>query len=202
MPASSTALSQIYIGSVFNAAPQLSDFEAQSWQQIGEVTDLGTFGAKAKELSSIWITDGLVHKYKGSVDSGNLELVVDRDPFDAGQIAVKAAAASTSAYLFKVTLNDSPTEDGTPTSFYFRAIVTSAENKVGTADTIISTTFALAITGAIIEVPATVTIAFTPAAGALPAATHAGRLYRDNRCHRRPRRRHLRRIGRLTPFRI
>jgi hypothetical protein len=100
-------------------------------------------------------------------------LVVNRDPFDIGQQAALVGATDWNTYLFKVELNDAITDTGTNSFYYFRSSVMSAENKFDGADNIIETTFSLGITGAIIEVPATITVVFTPAAGAIAGATHS-----------------------------
>jgi hypothetical protein len=48
-----TAKSKVYIGSAFNADPLLTDYEAQTWTEIGECTNLGSWGAKGKEITSV-----------------------------------------------------------------------------------------------------------------------------------------------------
>jgi Putative Ig domain len=168
-----TAKSQVFISSAaFNATPELSDFTSQTWVQIGEIDNLGTWGAKGKEVTAVVLSDGYTRRLKGSIDSGTVELVTLRDPTDVGQNAAIAAATGWDTWLFKVELNDAII-DGQPNSiYYFRASVMSAENKFGTADNIIETTFNLGITGQITEVPASVAITFNPVAGALTGGTH------------------------------
>lgn len=165
-----TAKSKVSISSTaFNADPQLSDFTSATWTEIGEINSLGTWGAKGKEITASVLTDGYMRRLKGTIDSGTVELVALRDPTDVGQNAANVAAQSWDTYLFKVELNDAIIEDQPNSIFYFRASVMSAENKFGDADNIIETTFSLGITGQITEVPASVTITFAPAAGALTA---------------------------------
>src|SRR6185437_6539022 len=167
-----TAKSTVYISSTaFNADPQLSDFTSATWVEIGEVNNLGTWGAKGKEITASVLTDGYMRRLKGTIDSGTVELVVLRDPTDVGQNAANVAAQSWDTYLFQVELNDAIIADQPNSIFYFRASVMSAENKFGDADNIIETTFSLGITGQITEVPASVTITFDPVAGALTAGT-------------------------------
>jgi Putative Ig domain len=170
-----TAKSKCYIGSApFTAShlhPDITDYEAQTWVEIGEISSLGTWGAKGKEVTASVLNDGYMRRLKGTIDSGTVELVVLRDPFDAGQIAAVAASKVWTTFPFKVELNDAPNETGTPTDFYFLASVMSAENKYDNADTIIETTFSLGITGQITEVTAAAVVTFSPVAGALPGAT-------------------------------
>jgi hypothetical protein len=167
-----TAKSKVYISdSAFNANPILTDYTGQTWVEIGEITSLGSFGAKGKEVVASVLDDAYIRRLKGSIDSGTVELVVLRDPFDVGQIAARAASQAYDTFLFKVELNDAITNTGTNSIFYFRASVMGSESRYGTADDLIETTFALGITGQILEVPAAVTIVFSPVAGALPGAT-------------------------------
>lgn len=167
-----TAKSKVYISSTaFNADPVLDDFTSATWTEIGEVNSLGTWGAKGKEITASVLTDGYMRRLKGTIDSGTVELVVLRDPTDAGQNAGHVAAQGWDTYLFKVELNDAIIAEQPNSIFYFRASVMSAENKFGDADNIIETTFSLGITGQITEVPASVAITFDPVAGALTGGT-------------------------------
>jgi hypothetical protein len=168
-----TAKSKVYIGAAFNGVPTMTDYTSQTWTEIGEIENLGTWGAKGKEVTAVVLNDGYTRRLKGSIDSGNVTLVVLRDPTDPGQNAAHAAAALWDTFLFKVELNDALVEGGGNSCFYFRASVMSAENKYDNADTIISTTFGLGITGKITEVPLGVTLTFSPPAGALTAGSHS-----------------------------
>ena len=90
------------------------------------------------------IGDGYVRKLKGTIDSGKVELVTARDKSDAGQTALRAAAATWNNYNFKVELNDAPVGSsgtGTPTTFYFSGPVLSAKLTLGTADDVVKQTF-------------------------------------------------------------
>src|SRR5579872_4354007 len=167
-----TAKSKVYISQdAFNGTPSQDDFDAATWIEIGEVTNLGSWGAKGKEVTTVALSDAYTRRLKGSIDSGTVALECNRDPADKGQNAARAAAAAWDTYLFKVELNDKIVPTGDPSFFYFRASVMSAENKFDGADSIIMVTFNLGITGAITEIEATVPITFSPTAGALPGAT-------------------------------
>ncbi|MFG1221713.1 phage tail tube protein [Xanthobacter wiegelii] len=149
MTASTTAGAKIYIGTTA-AAANLTAFEADTYTEIKEVEDLGEFGDESAEVEFTSIGDSRKRRYKGTRDAGVLELVCGRDPLDAGQIAALAAEQVKDAYNFKVVVNDAPV-GGTPTTYYFRALVMSAKNSFGTVDNIVKVTFNLAINSAIIE---------------------------------------------------
>jgi hypothetical protein len=165
------AKSRLFIGAANNTISTLAEFEAETWTEIKEVEDLGEFGVEGSEQKFLSLADGYVRKLKGSLDAGTLDVIVGRDPADPGQNQARAAAESWFKFPFKVILNDRPTPTGEDTVYYFRAVVTSAKSKYGTADDIVRTTIKLSIDGHILEIPAAPAVTFAPPAGALPAAT-------------------------------
>ena len=168
------AKAHVYISNAaFSANPSQDDYEAQTWVEIGDVSDLGSWGAKGKEVSATVLGDGYTRRMKGTIDSGTVDLKVLRSPLDPGQALANAAANEWSTFLFKVTLNDAPNDTGDASIFYFRASVMSAENSFADGNKYIETTLSLGITGAILEIPADVNITFDPVAGALTAGTHS-----------------------------
>lgn len=171
MSINATAKAKIYVGSPSATISQLADFEADTYTEIKEVEDLGSWGAEAKEISFISLADSHVRRRAGSIDSGKVALVAGRDPLDPGQLILNANVGNHLPFAFKVELNDAPNNAGLPTTFYFRAVIMSAQNKFGKADDLTMTEFNLGIDGAILELPAAYQITMTPAAGALPAAT-------------------------------
>jgi hypothetical protein len=173
MSLNATAKAKVYVGSASATISALDDFEADTYTQIKEVEDLGSWGAEAKEITFISLEDSHVRRRAGSIDSGKVAMVCGRDPLDPGQNILRANVGSHLPYAFKVELNDAPNEAGLPTTFYFRAVIMSAQNKFSKADDITMTDFTLGIDAAILELPAAYQIAVTPAAGALPGATHA-----------------------------
>jgi len=174
MTIQTTAKAKVYIGATPDAEiATLDQFEAVVWTEIREIEDLGEWGAEGTEVTFISLADTHTRRRKGSIDSGTVELICGRDPMDEGQNKARAAVEEWLPYPFKVVLNDAPTATGTPTIFYFRAPVMSARNQFGTADDLTKTTFSLGIDGAILEDPANVVVALTPAAGALTGGTEA-----------------------------
>ena len=154
MSIAATAKSKVYIGSASATISTLAEFTADTYTEIGEVEDLGDWGAEGAEITFKSLADGHVRRRKGTIDSGKVSLVCARDPIDAGQIKARAAVEDVLPYAFKVVLSDKPSVAGTPTTFYFRAVVMSAKNKFGTSDDLMKTTFEVGIDGAILEIPA------------------------------------------------
>jgi len=154
MAISATAGAKFYIGPASPTAEDASAYAALTYKEVTSLRDLGEFGSEAEILVAKSINWGSARKLKGTRDNGTMNLICHRDPLDEGQNALKAAEATSFPYAFKVELNDKPGPDATASVFYFAAIVSSARNTLGEENTISSTTFALAISGDIIEVPA------------------------------------------------
>lgn len=172
MTINTNAKTRAWVGSApNNTISQLSEFEAVDWIEINEIEDIGEFGVEGSEQTFLSLKDGYVRKLKGSLNSGTLEMIVARDPSDAGQNKARAAAGEWDKYPFKIELNDKPTPTGENTVYYFRAPVMSAKSNYGNADNIVRTTFNLSIDGAILELPAEATASIAPAPGALAAGT-------------------------------
>ena len=138
------------------AADDAAEFAADTYTEIGEVSDSGQFGDTRQIVTWQSLADGRVRKARGSADAGDMTITVGFDGSDAGQAAVKAAFAVSSQtadeFNFRVQLNDGTV---TPTTFYFRARVTSRPMQSITADGIVQMQFTLAINSAIVEVDAT-----------------------------------------------
>lgn len=158
MAITTTAKTKVGIGSTAPFTTS-TEYAGDSYTPIANITDVGEAGSEAEIITGKYVDRDYVRKLKGSRDNGTMNLVVDRDSSDAGYAALVAAEASSDAFNFKIELNDKPTTGAAPKNsvFYFSAIVASRKNNFGDADQIVSTTFALAISGAIIEVPASAT---------------------------------------------
>lgn len=110
-----------------------------SWTAVGEVVNLGEFGREYNVITHNPVgTRGTVKK-KGSFNEGQIALQVGLDTDDAGQILLKAAAASDNDYSFRIT-----TQNGD--KYYFQAQVSSFKVGVGGVDDITSATINLEIT--------------------------------------------------------
>ncbi|QGM46654.1 Ig domain-containing protein [Methylocystis heyeri] len=171
MTITATAKAKFYVGSPSNTISLLSDFQADTYTEIKEIEDLGNWGPEAKEIAVRHIDDAYVRRLAGTVDGGVITLAASFDALDPGQAFLRANIGS--KFSFKSTLNDAPNANGTPTTFFFRGVILGAQTKFGKADDVTMTEFKIGVDGEIFEVLADYSITVTPAAGALPAATHA-----------------------------
>lgn len=146
---------KVYIGPTTPAA-DASAYGALAWVEIGEVQSIGEFGDQANDVTFTSLSDGRVRHMKGARDAGVLALVCGRDPLDTGQVAARAAEKTKFAYAIKIVAADALDANDTDSIFYFHALVQSARDNFGENDSVVTTTFNLGITTAIIEVPATV----------------------------------------------
>ena len=140
-------------------ADTVTEYEADTYVQVGEIEDLGEFGDTCNPVNFTSLNDGRVRKYKGTADAGNMTMVVGFDSGDAGQKAVAVAHKDRSKgnYNVKVTLNDGD-PDATPailpTTFYYGVKVMNNTVAAGQADNVVRRNVTLAINTDIIEIPA------------------------------------------------
>lgn len=133
------------------------DFEADAYEVVGEVSEVGEFGDERTVVEFISLADGRVRKARGSANAGDAVVTYAYDSNDQGQDDLKSAfeEASQAAdeFNFRVQFNDAP-ESGTPTTFYFRARITSLRVQSVTPDGVITRQATLAINSPILEVAA------------------------------------------------
>lgn len=147
MANTSNAKTKVFIGGV-SAGTEQTDYEAiLTWTEIVDVMDVGDFGDESEAIKYKVLGDGRVRKKRGSTDAGAWEVTVARVADDAGQLAVKAAAASEDAFDFKV-----ETVDGD--IFYVTGLVLSAKNEFGDTDQVLQIKFSVELTAQPLEVAA------------------------------------------------
>ena len=158
MGITTTAKTKVSIGTTapFSTA---TAYAGDTWTAIANIMDVGEAGSEAEIVVGKFVDQDYVRKLKGSRDNGTVELVVARDSADAGYAALVAAEQTSFSYNFKIELNDRPAAGASPKNsiFYFSALVASRKNSFNDADSIVQTTFSLAISGAILEVLASAT---------------------------------------------
>lgn len=148
----STAGSKLYIGPVRTAATDtIAEYEALTWVEVKEVENLGEFGDESNAINFLSVGDARTRKLKGARDAGTLAITCGRDPFDAGQVALRAAEKTNFEYAFKIVAADAPDANDSDTAYYFGGLVMSARDNYGTADTVVTTTFNIGINTAILE---------------------------------------------------
>jgi hypothetical protein len=148
-----TAGSKFYIGTTA-AADDLTEFQADTYIAVGELMNIGTFGDKSEVIEFSTISDSRIRKIKGLRDAGTLSIEVAYDSADAGQTAMRAAAASDLDYNFKIVLTDKPSPTGTPSEFFLRGSVLSQEIEVGDGKTVLKQKFDVSVNQAPVQKPA------------------------------------------------
>lgn len=130
----------------------------EDWVQIKRCTATGPLGPVASMQDVTALEDYAREKQKGMVDFGDVDLEMNRIITDAGQIALKAAAADEGdiPYNFKIEFDDAITaETGTPTKMVFKAVVLSFQTQALAVGSVRKVKSQLAITGAVVETVAT-----------------------------------------------
>ena len=133
--------------SVSESAPESYDvtgFEALSFSEVGEVSDLGEFGREYSEVTFNPLGDRRTVKRKGSFNDGNITMTLARVPSDSGQAILQDALDNDDSFHFVVELQDG-------TKLYFAAQVMSYTTNVGGVDQITSASVTLGITNDILE---------------------------------------------------
>lgn len=151
-----TAGSRVYVGQpkdAQSAAFVESDFDAQSWIEIGWVNSIGAFGDQASEVPFDLIAEERTQRLKGTRNAGNLELVCGLDSADDGQATLRGAETEPYDYAFRVVFNDAPA-GGTPSERYFVAKVMQVREQLDTANNVVRLNATLAINSNIVRVDA------------------------------------------------
>lgn len=147
-----SAGTKLYIGGSSVENPALDG----TYQEIGEVVNIGEFGRTYAEVTHINLSDRNVKKHKGSRNDGTFTVQLAKDMDDDGQDDLRAALDIDLDFNFQLTENDDPGGTGNSgTITYFKAKVMSFTTNVGGADQIVGASVSLGIkSGSIVEVPA------------------------------------------------
>lgn len=151
MAIASTAGTKIYIGPVNNTAATASAYAALTYVEIKDVESIGEFGDTAATINFTALADSRVRKRKGTRDAGDIAIVCGHNPLDPGQLAMIAAEQTEFTYAMKVVVADGADSNDTDSTFYFRALISTAKLNVGEADQIIKRTFTALIDSAVVE---------------------------------------------------
>lgn len=141
---------KVFIGGT-TAADTLSEFQALTWVEVGEVEDLGEFGDESEQVKFTALSDGRTRNLKGPRDGGMVNVVCGDDPNDLGQVAMEAAEASPLAHNIKVLLNDAITVGGDGSEHYWRGKVFSKRRNVGQANNVVKRTFQVSVDTVILD---------------------------------------------------
>jgi hypothetical protein len=107
MTSSTSAGTKIAISAGLPTTQDEAGYTALTFTNIGGVESIPAFGAQTG-VNTFQPLDGPQEKHKGPTNYGSLQIPMARDPKDAGQILVRAAAAPSqnALYAFQVTYPD------------------------------------------------------------------------------------------------
>jgi hypothetical protein len=135
-----------------------SDFSAVTWVEIDGWTQCGAAGDTAALISTDLINRGRTVKQKGTKNAGQMQNVFAILPTDAGQIALIAASNTNKNYAFRIDNNDAALSPASPvpqpSKRYFVALVMTAEEAGGAANTVQSLNATIEINSNIVKVAA------------------------------------------------
>lgn len=129
------------------ATQTVAGYGALTFTQVGEITDLGEYGANAQVVTHEPLETGVVEKFKGFIDFGSMSVGLGRDADDAGQAILSTGVTGANKNLnhsFKVTYQDGSID-------YFQARIFSYTKNPGASNSIVSSTAQIEINTAIVE---------------------------------------------------
>lgn len=144
MSAETSAGTLFKISAGLPATYNAAGFEALTFTPVGEITDYGEFGRKYNLVKHNPVATRKTVKRKGSYDAGSMTIPMALDNDDAGQIIMKAAAASDASYSVCIELKDG-------FKFYFTVQVMQFLIKVGSVDSITQATAMLELDDDVVE---------------------------------------------------
>lgn len=149
MPLNTAAGSKLSIGTTATAT-DATTYAADTYVEVGEIENIGEFGDEVSSATFTALAKRRVRKFKGTYDAGDLTLTVGFDSGDSGQTALNTALKNEGSadYNFKVEFEDGDI-------FYFSGKVMSRRISVGAADDIVKANISIAISTAVLEIPAT-----------------------------------------------
>lgn len=121
----------------FNAA----GYNALTFVNVGEITDLGEFGREYNLITHNPIDTRATKKLKGSFNEGQMAMTVALDTDDAGQIICKTASQSDADFYIKVVAQNGD-------KYFFPAKVMSFKRGFGSVDSVVTAAISLEITSA------------------------------------------------------
>lgn len=130
----------------------VQDFEADVYTEIGEISNIGEFGAAANIVQFPILSDDYVRKSKGTRNAGDPVIVVGFVADDPGQVKVRAAEKTKFYYNFKLVLADAVDENHSDSVIYFRALCAGVPKQFGGNEDFVTESYSLGIYPGPIEV--------------------------------------------------
>tara|TARA_Y100001973_G_scaffold106528_2_gene185032 strand:+ start:6270 stop:6755 length:486 start_codon:yes stop_codon:yes gene_type:complete len=106
-------------------------YEALTWLEVSQVGNVGETGTNTNIVSYDTLSTEVTQKGKGISNAGDPDIECARVGDDPGQIAMRAAAATTDSYAFKYELDNMPSGGSNGTIYYNRGLVTGPRHPNG-----------------------------------------------------------------------
>ncbi|MBY5976729.1 hypothetical protein KUV39_08725 [Phaeobacter italicus] len=119
------------ISAVAPAAHDIASFDALTFINVGEITNIGEFGKEWSLVTHNPLSTRGTEKGKGSFNNGSLSPGLALDPGDAGQTAMETALESDDPVYLSITLQDG-------TIFYLVGLVMSFKPNIGGVDDVVT----------------------------------------------------------------
>lgn len=146
MAVMTSAGSTLSIATGSPATYDAAGFTALTYVIVGEVTDIGEVtNREYAVVNHMPVGSRTVKKFKGSYQTGTLQIQMARDSSNAGQTALRAALVSDADYSFKVTLQDL-------SKIHFVGKVTAFKTSVGSVDQITGANCTVELSGDVVEI--------------------------------------------------
>lgn len=120
-------------------------YEALAWVEIGKLVTLPQVGFEANVVTQNYVNTEFSSDAKGFINGTASEVMVGRDPTDAGQVILRTAANTRYRYAFKRVYADD-VAGFTATTTYFRALVSSQLDAGGGGEEFDNETFGIKVT--------------------------------------------------------
>lgn len=145
---------RLYVELAGTVCDTVNDYDALTWVRVAHIANYGEFGPQYQEITYTDVDEGVVHRLKGALDNGSLQVELNRNPEDAGQSDLIAGLDQYDNVNVKIELNDKPAGVGAkPTRFFIPAKVMSRRTNIGDGNRVVGDTLQLGIDGALLEGP-------------------------------------------------
>jgi len=122
-----------------------SQYEALTWVEVGNVGSVGESGMNTNVVSYDELATDVTQKQKGISNAGDPTIECARNPSDAGQVALRAAAATKFFYAFKFEDSDAPSANHSNTVYYNRGLIAGPTRPNGRNEDFILEVFTLGL---------------------------------------------------------
>lgn len=96
----------ISISAAVPATYDAAGYGALTFTEIGEITEVPSFGGEASTVEHTPLKTGITEKFHGAINYGSMTVPLGLDISDAGQVIVNAEFVSKTRSAFKITWPD------------------------------------------------------------------------------------------------